>query len=81
MLFKDASESARLLKIGESVAAYRIPSNLPIFRGAYIIDPGYMSIVLNESNVSEKICVVPSGLIMMMSFLRHLKQLMIIIYL
>ena len=40
MLFKDAKERARLLKIGDTAEAYDIPESLPISRGAYIIDPG-----------------------------------------
>ena len=32
---------ARLLRIGAIAEAYLTPSSLPIFLGAYIIDPGY----------------------------------------
>ena len=34
MLFNEANEMARLLKIGDTVDAYRKPDSLPIFLGA-----------------------------------------------
>ena len=36
---------AKLLKIGEIEAAYWTPDNFPMSRGAYIIEPGYISIL------------------------------------
>ena len=40
MSFKDASEIAKLLKIGETTDAYAIGDIEPISLGAYIIEPG-----------------------------------------
>ena len=40
ILFKDASEIAKLLKIGETTEAYAIGDMEPISLGAYIIEPG-----------------------------------------
>jgi len=40
MEFKDASDNAKLLTIGETVAARLIPSTLPICFGIYIVEPG-----------------------------------------
>ena len=61
MLFKEASDMARLLRIGAIAEAYLTPSSLPIFLGAYIIDPGYISIALLSNDDPLYRCVVPSG--------------------
>ena len=53
MLFKEANDKAKLLKIGDSVDAYSSPESLPISQGAYIIVPGYMSTDFEKSNDLE----------------------------
>ena len=59
MLFKEANDRARLLKIGDTVDAYSTPESLPISLGAYIIVPGYISTDFEKSNDLElKSCLL-----------------------
>ena len=53
ILFNEARDIARLLRIGATVDAYKTPVSLPISLGAYIIVPGYMSKDFEKSNDLE----------------------------